>query len=292
MESEICNLCPRKCNINRNKNVGFCGVSNTVKIARAGLHFWEEPIISGESGSGTIFFSGCNLKCVYCQNYEISKQAFGKEISVERLAEIFKELENKGANNINLVTPSHYVTQIIEALKIYKPKVPIVYNTSGYDSVEEIKMLEGWVDVYLTDLKYYSKELSKKYSSAENYFEVATKAVLEMVKQQPKNIYENGLLKKGVIIRHLVLPNNYKDSFEVLNWIKNNLGENALVSIMGQYTPCYNAKNFEEINRKLKPIEYKLVLNYFQKIGLKNGFMQSLDSADESYIPPFNLEGV
>ncbi len=292
MESEICNLCPRKCNINRNKNVGFCGVSNTVKIARAGLHFWEEPIISGESGSGTIFFSGCNLKCVYCQNYEISKQAFGKEISVERLAEIFKELENKGANNINLVTPSHYVTQIIEALKIYKPKVPIVYNTSGYDSVEEIKMLEGWVDVYLTDLKYYSKELSKKYSSAENYFEVATKAILEMVKQQPKNIYENGLLKKGVIIRHLVLPNNYKDSFEVLNWIKNNLGENALVSIMGQYTPCYNAKNFEEINRKLKPIEYKLVLNYFQKIGLKNGFMQSLDSADESYIPPFNLEGV
>ncbi len=292
MESEICNLCPRKCNINRNKNVGFCGVSNTVKIARAGLHFWEEPIISGESGSGTIFFSGCNLKCVYCQNYEISKQAFGKEISVERLAEIFKELENKGANNINLVTPSHYVTQIIEALKIYKPKVPIVYNTSGYDSVEEIKMLEGWVDVYLTDLKYYSKELSKKYSSAENYFEVATKAILEMVKQQPKNIYENGLLKKGVIIRHLVLPNNYKDSFEVLNWIKNNLGENALVSIMGQYTPCYNAKNFEEINRKLKPIEYKLVLNYFQKIELKNGFMQSLDSADESYIPPFNLEGV
>lgn len=292
MKSEICNLCPRKCNINRNKNVGFCGVSNTVKIARAGLHFWEEPIISGESGSGTIFFSGCNLKCVYCQNYEISKQAFGKEISVERLAEIFKELENKGANNINLVTPSHYVTQIIEALKIYKPKVPIVYNTSGYDSVEEIKMLEGWVDVYLTDLKYYSKELSKKYSSAENYFEVATKAILEMVKQQPKNIYENGLLKKGVIIRHLVLPNNYKDSFEVLNWIKNNLGENALVSIMGQYTPCYNAKNFEEINRKLKPIEYKLVLNYFQKIGLKNGFMQSLDSADESYIPPFNLEGV
>lgn len=292
MESEICNLCPRKCNINRNKNVGFCGVSNTVKIARACLHFWEEPIISGESGSGTIFFSGCNLKCVYCQNYEISKQAFGKEISVERLAEIFKELENKGANNINLVTPSHYVTQIIEALKIYKPKVPIVYNTSGYDSVEEIKMLEGWVDVYLTDLKYYSKELSKKYSSAENYFEVATKAILKMVKQQPKNIYENGLLKKGVIIRHLVLPNNYKDSFEVLNWIKNNLGENALVSIMGQYTPCYNAKNFEEINRKLKPIEYKLVLNYFQKIGLKNGFMQSLDSADESYIPPFNLEGV
>ena len=188
MESEICNLFPRKCNINRNKNVGFCGVSNTVKIARAGLHFWEEPIISGESGSGTIFFSGCNLKCVYCQNYEISKQAFGKEISVERLAEIFKELENKGANNINLVTPSHYVTQIIEALKIYKPKVPIVYNTSGYDSVEEIKMLEGWVDVYLTDLKYYSKELSKKYSSAENYFEVATKAILEMVKQQPKHL--------------------------------------------------------------------------------------------------------
>lgn len=288
----ICNLCPRKCNVNRDLKSGFCGVSNTLKVARAQLHFWEEPIISGTNGSGTIFFSGCNLKCVYCQNYNISKENFGKDITTQRLAEIFKELENAGAHNINLVTPSHYVKQIVEALNIYKPKIPVVYNTSGYDSVEELKMLEGYVDVYLTDLKYYSSELSQKYSSAKNYFEVCSLAIKEMIRQQPKNVMENGLIKKGVIIRHMVLPNCIDDSFKVLEWIKNNLGEDVIVSVMGQYTPYFNASKFPEINRKLKPVEYKLVINYFNKLGLKNGFMQSLDSADENYIPPFNLEGV
>lgn len=285
-------MCPRKCGINRDNAVGFCGVTNTVKIARAGLHYWEEPIISGKEGSGTIFFSGCNLKCVYCQNYDISSQAFGKEISVERLAEIFKELEDKGANNINLVTPSHYVDQIISALKIYRPNIPIVYNTSGYDSVETLKKLEGVVDIYLTDLKYCSSELSKKYSKAENYFDVATQAIKEMVRQQPHNEYKNNMLTKGVVIRHMVLPNNIQDSFNVLNWIKEELDGETLVSIMGQYTPYHNSEQYPEINRKLKPIEYKMVINHFLKIGLKNGFSQDLDSASEEYIPPFNLEGV
>ena len=287
-----CELCPRKCGIDRNKQVGFCGVTNTVKIARAGLHFWEEPIISGKEGSGTIFFSGCNLKCVYCQNYDISSEAFGKEITVERLAEIFKELEEKGANNINLVTPSHYVNQIVEALKIYKPQIPIVYNTSGYDLVEAIQKLNGFIDIYLTDLKYCSAEYSKKYSKAEDYFLVATQAIKEMVKQQPKNIFKNDMLVKGVVVRHMVLPGIINDSFNVLNWIKENLGEETIVSVMGQYTPYHNSKNYPEINRKLKPLEYKMVLNHFIKIGLKNGFSQELDSASEEYIPPFNLEGV
>ena len=288
----ICNLCPRKCNVNRDLKSGFCGVSNTLKVARAQLHFWEEPIISGTNGSGTIFFSGCNLKCVYCQNYNISNENFGKFITTQRLAEIFKELENAGAHNINLVTPSHYVKQIVEALNIYKPKIPVVYNTSGYDSVEELKMLEGYVDVYLTDLKYCSSELSQKYSSAKNYFEMCSLAIKEMIRQQPKNVMENGLIKKGVIIRHMVLPNCINDSFKVLEWLKNNLGEDVIVSVMGQYTPYFNASKFPEINRKLKPVEYKLVINHFNKLGLKNGFMQSLDSADENFIPPFNLEGV
>ena len=288
-----CKLCPRQCNIDRDKTTGYCGVNNTLKIARARLHYWEEPIISGTEGSGTIFFSGCNLKCVYCQNYDISSQAFGKEITVERLSEIFKELEDKGANNINLVTPTHYVPQIIEALKIYRPKIPIVYNTSGYDSVSELKMLEGYVDVYLTDLKYVDSELSKKYSKAPDYFDVASKAILEMVRQQPTNIYnDKGMLIKGVIVRHMVLPGCMKDSFKVLDWIKDNLGVDTIVSIMGQYTPYYKSVDYSEINRPIKPLEYKAVIAHFNSIGLNNGYSQDLSSSSKDYIPPFNLEGV
>lgn len=288
-----CKLCPRQCNIDRDKTTGYCGVNNTLKIARAGLHYWEEPIISGTEGSGTIFFSGCNLKCVYCQNYDISSQAFGKEITVERLSEIFKELEDKGANNINLVTPTHYVPQIIEALKIYRPKIPIVYNTSGYDSVSELKMLEGYVDVYLTDLKYVDSELSKKYSKAPDYFDVASKAILEMVRQQPTNIYnDKGMLIKGVIVRHMVLPGCMKDSFKVLDWIKDNIGVDTIVSIMGQYTPYYKSVDYPEINRPIKTLEYKAVIAHFNSIGLNNGYSQDLSSSSKDYIPPFNLEGV
>ena len=286
-----CELCPRKCGIDRSNNVGFCGVTNTIKIARAGLHYWEEPVISGDKGSGTVFFSGCNLKCVYCQNYQISSQAFGKEITPQRLAEIFKELENKGAHNINLVTPSHYVDGIIDALNIYRPNIPIVYNTNGYDSVETLKKLEGYVDVYLTDLKYFSSEISKKYSAAENYFSVAAQAILEMLRQQPINVIKNNLLKKGVIIRHFVMPGCSGDSVKVLEWIKDNC-PNACVSIMGQYTPCYKAELYPEINKKITPLEYKRVISKFNALGLTNGYCQELDSASEEYIPPFNLEGV
>lgn len=288
-----CNLCPRQCNIDRDNLKGFCGVTNTIKIARAGLHYWEEPIISGDKGSGTVFFSGCNLKCVYCQNYDISHQAFGKEITVQRLADIFKELEEKGANNINLVTPSHYVDQIIQALQLYRPKIPIVYNTSGYDKVETLKKLRGYVDIYLTDLKYVSSELSSKYSGAKDYFTVASEAIKEMVLQQPTNIYnDSDMLTKGVIVRHMVLPGCVEDSCKVLDWLKDTFGSDICVSVMGQYTPYFSSGHYPEIDRKLKPIEYKLVINHFNKIGLTNGFSQDLDSASEDYIPPFNLEGV
>lgn len=290
----ICKLCPRQCGVDRDKTVGFCNSTNQLKVARASLHYWEEPVISGTQGSGTVFFSGCNLQCVYCQNFDISRGTTGKIITPQRLAEIFKELEEKGANNINLVTPSHYVSQIIEALKMYKPHIPIVYNTSGYDSVSELKMLDGYVDIYLTDLKYYSSQLSEKYSKAVNYFDVATKAILEMVKQQPNNIFDDkGMMKKGVIIRHLVLPGMTQDSFKVLDWIKDNIGKDAIVSIMSQYTPVDNCVRYPEINRTLKPLEYKAVLTHFNSLGMTNGYCQELSSATCNYIPDFQSgEGV
>ena len=287
-----CESWPRKCGINRNEKNGFCGVKK-LKVAKVYLHKWEEPPISGTNGSGTIFFSGCNLKCVYCQNSEISFGAVGKEITVERLVEIFKELELKKAHNINLVTPTPHVFEIIEALKIYKPKIPIVYNTSGYESEEIIKLLKDYIDIYLTDLKYYDKKLSKTLSGAENYFEVATKAILQMRKNQPEDVFDaNGIMQKGVIIRHLVLPSCTNDSVKILDWIFNNLGDNTIISIMGQYVPCFKANGYDFINKKLKPIEYKRVVNYFNLLGFKNGFMQSLDSASDEYIPSFDLEGV
>lgn len=289
----VCNICPRKCNIDRNKQVGFCGMSDKIKIARAELHFWEEPCISGTNGSGTIFFSGCPLKCVYCQNNEISSGGFGKEISVSRLAEIFKELEEKGAHNINLVTPTHYSEQILEALKIYRPDIPIIYNCSGYESVETLKKFRGIVDIYLTDIKYFDGEVSKKYSKAENYFEVASCAVKEMISQQPENIFdENGIMKKGVIIRHLVLPLNVTQTKKILEWIKSELPDNVIISLMSQYLPVGKAYEYKEINRRLTTREYEKALDLFDQFGFKNGFMQELSSSKEDFIPPFNLEGV
>lgn len=289
----ICNICPRKCGIDRNKKAGFCGMGDTIKIARAELHFWEEPCISGKNGSGTVFFSGCPLKCVYCQNNSISAKGFGKEISTERLAEIFKELEEKGAHNINLVTPTHYSEQILEALKIYRPKIPIVYNCSGYESTETLKKFEGIVDIYLTDLKYFDSEVSQKYSKAEDYFEVASKAVKEMIRQLPENIFdENGIMQKGVIIRHLVLPLNLTQTRKIFEWIKNNLPENVIISLMSQYIPLGKAKEFKEINRKITTREYEKALDLFDEFGFENGFMQERTSSTEEFIPPFNLEGV
>lgn len=288
----ICDICPRKCNIDRSKAVGFCGMTNTVKLAKADVFMWEEPCISGTNGSGAVFFSGCNLRCCFCQNFQISNQNFGKEISTKRLAQIFKELAEKDVHNINLVSPSHFVNQIIEALKIYKPNIPIVYNSNGYESVETIKKLKNYVDIYLVDLKFCSSELSQRYCKANNYFEVATSTIKEMISQKPKVIVQNGIMKQGVIIRHLVMPNQTADSLKILQWIADNAKENCLVSLMCQYTPYFNAKNYPEINRKLKPIEYKIVLTRANELGLTNGYAQDMSSATEDFIPLWDLKGV
>lgn len=289
---ERCLNCPRECFVNREEQAGFCGANNKIQINKIMLHFWEEPIISGtdetsKKGSGAIFFSHCNLKCVYCQNYEISHGNFGDYYSTEQLAEVFKQLEASGAANINLVTPTHYSLQILEALKSYKPKIPVVWNTGGFESPEIIKKLEGYVDIFLTDFKYHSDELAKKYSSAPNYFECCTKSLAEMKKICPQNIIVDGLMQKGIIVRHLVLPNCIEDSKKVLEDIKSILGSDAIVSLMSQYIPVGEAKNFAELNRKLKPIEYKIVKSYMYKLGL-DGFVQELESANKNYIPDFN----
>ncbi len=289
----ICNSCPRKCGIDREKQAGFCGMNSTLKISKVQLHFWEEPCISGTKGSGTIFFSGCPLKCVYCQNEEISSKGFGKEITTKRLAEIFHELEENGAHNINFVTPTHFTKQILEALEIYRPKIPLVYNCSGYESIETLKKLEGIIDIYLTDIKYFDKEASLKYSKAENYFEVASKAVKEMISQQPENVFdENGMMQKGVIIRHLVLPLNLTQTRKIFQWIKDELPENVIISLMSQYVPMGKASEYKEINRKITAREYNKALSLFDEFGFENGFMQELSSSTDKFIPSFDLGGV
>lgn len=289
----ICNSCPRKCNIDREEKTGVCGVPSAYKVARAALHFWEEPCISGERGSGTVFFSGCSLKCVFCQNFEISRNAYGKEITEERLVEIFKELEGKGAHNINLVNPTHYSYQLAETLRKYKPSVPVVWNTGGYDSVESLKILDGLVDIYLTDIKYVSDTVSKKYSGAEDYFRVASEAVLEMQRQVGENSFgENGIMQKGLIVRHLVLPGNVSQAMRVMDWIKENLPEDTVLSLMSQYIPCGKAAEYPTINRKLSEREYNMVLDYAEKLGFENAFVQEIDSSSEEFIPDFDLTGI
>lgn len=288
LEYMKCNLCPRKCNIERNTTQGFCASPEQIRIAKYMLHYWEEPFLCNDlNGSGAIFFSGCNLKCVYCQNHEISNGVIGQPYSAKELASLFKKLEDLGALNINLVTPTHYQNQIIEALKIYKPKIPVIWNSSGYEISEEIKKLKDYIDIYLVDLKYMDSNIALKYSGAKDYPEVSIKAILQMKINQPLDIIENGVMKKGVIIRHLVLPNQINNTFLCLDWIKNNLGINQYVSLMAQYTPCHKSINFPEINRKLHNIEYKRVLNYAEKLGFTNIFYQDLESASTSYIPDF-----
>ena len=282
-----CYLCPRKCGVDRDKNKGYCGSDNKLIVNKYMLHFWEEPIISGGKGSGAIFFSNCSLKCIYCQNYEISSLGNGKICSVGELVEIIKDLERQGAENINFVSPTHYTDHILKALDIYKPNIPIVWNTSGYETPETIKKLKDYVDIYLTDFKYFSPELSSRYSKAKDYFEYASKSIKQMLINQPKVVIENNMMKKGVIIRHLVLPNNIEDSKKVLDYIKDNFGNDTYISLMGQYLPYYKALNDNTINRKLKPLEYKIVMNYALKLGFKNGFFQELDSANECFIPKF-----
>lgn len=294
MSEIFCNLCPRKCNVNRNVSLGYCGVGNVVKIARAALHHWEEPCISGTSGSGTVFFSGCSLKCKYCQNFELSQNCFGKEITVNRLAEIFLELQKNGACNINLVSPTHYSLQIIEALKIVKNKlnIPVVYNTGGYENVNTLKMLREYVDVYLTDFKYLDNELACKYSDAPDYSVVVKNAIYEMLAQK-KLKYNGTLLKEGVVIRHLVLPNCRKDSINILRTLKDLYGtESFILSLMSQYTPNKNVKEIKELNRRLTTFEYESVLNEAIDLGFKLGYMQNKSSANKEFTPDFDLTGV
>lgn len=286
-----CNVCPRKCKVDRLNNFGFCGQSNTVKIAKVMLHQWEEPIISAGKGSGAIFFSGCNLKCIYCQNYQISSFGEGKEVSVETLSNLFKQLEQSGAVNINLVTPTHFAPQIIQALKIYRPKIPIVWNTSGYESVETIKKLKNYVDIYLTDLKYYSKALSTEFSCATDYFDVSTKAILEMRKNQPEDVIKDGVMQKGIIVRHLVLPTFVDDSINVFNWIYENLGTDTYISVMSQYTPCHLALKHKILKKKLKQKEYDKLLYHIMDLGFNNGFIQELSSSTCKFIPDFDNHG-
>lgn len=293
---EKCNLCPNNCNINRNKYIGKCGAGPKIKVSLASLHYYEEPCISGEKGSGTVFFSNCNLGCVFCQNHKISHNGFGKEIEIEDLANIFINLQNKKANNINLVSPTLYVYQIIEAIKIAKAKglnIPIIYNCGGYENVETIKMLEGYIDVYLPDLKYAEDDLSLKYSNAKNYFKYCTKAILEMYNQvgSPK-FDENGLIQKGLIIRHLVLPSHIENSKKVLSWIDENIDKNVYVSIMAQYFPTGNASKYKEINRKLSLEEYKEIEEYLYSLNIDNGYMQELEEHEEEYVPNFDLSGI
>ena len=288
----LCDICPRGCKIDRDNKLGFCGVSSNVKLAKTDVFMWEEPCISGTKGSGAIFFSGCNLKCCFCQNYQISSGGIGKEISVERLAEIFKELESKGVHNINLVSPSHYTNQIISALKLYRPKVPIVWNSNGYEKVETIEKLKDFIDIFLVDLKFYDEELSEKYCKAKNYFCFASKAILKMLEYKPKPVLENEILKNGVIIRHLVMPNCTEDSITILNWLSNIKNSKFLISIMGQYTPCFNSSKFPEINRPLKPVEYKVVVNKAKQLKLTDGYIQELDSCGEDFIPIWDFKGV
>jgi len=289
-----CELCPRACGIDRDVNIGFCGVVNTPVIAKAFLHMWEEPCISGNKGSGAVFFSGCNLKCVYCQNYRISQENFGKKINTYDMKKIFLKLQKQGAHNINLVNPSHYMVQIIDSLKSYPIlEIPVVYNTNAYEKTESLKMAKGVVDIYLPDLKYFSSETSLNYSRAEDYFEVASKAIIEMFSQVGKPIVDDtGIMQRGLIIRHLILPSHSGDSIKLLDWIKENFPKDVYVSLMSQYTPYYKAQCYTEINRRITRWEYERVVNHFIKLDFENGYIQERDSAEEKYIPEFNLSGL
>ena len=291
-----CSLCPRNCQVDRSKKVGFCKSSDKIKVARAALHYWEEPCISGVEGSGTVFFSGCNLNCCFCQNYNISNDCFGKEISVDRLGEIFLELQDNGANNINLVTAVQYVPSIIEALDKVKHKlhIPVVYNNGGYESVETLELLKDYVDIYLPDIKYFDSDIAKRYSKAGDYFERATEAVLKMIDNAGElKFNKEGIMQRGVIVRHMVLPSCYKDSIKILNWITDNLPKDKfLISLMSQYTPFYKAEKYPEINRRVTSYEYNKVVDEALKLGLDKGYLQEKTSAKEEYTPPFDLEGV
>ncbi|MCX7614502.1 MAG: radical SAM protein [Clostridiales bacterium] len=295
MDLTCCKICPRECGADRIKHTGVCKCGSSIKVARAALHFWEEPCISGTNGSGAVFFSGCPLHCCYCQNYKINMESFGKEISVHRLSQMFLELQDNKAHNINLVSPTPYLPFICSAIDLAKPKlkIPIVYNSSGYEKIEALKELDGYIDIYLPDIKYFDPARSGKYSSAPDYFEKTAKAVLEMYRQVGKVVFDqNGILRRGLVIRHMVMPGGRHDSLEILKWIAGNLPkDDILVSIMSQYTPCHNSAQYPEINRRLTTFEYQSVVDKVREFSL-TGFMQEKSAAKEEYIPPFDLKGV
>ncbi|MCH5316042.1 MAG: 4Fe-4S cluster-binding domain-containing protein [Eubacterium sp.] len=287
----ICSICPRECKADRENGIGYCGCGDCFKLARASLHYWEEPCISGTLGSGAVFFSGCNLRCAYCQNFEISHQCKGVEITDDRLIEIFENLVEQGAQNINLVNPTHYAHRLASVLSKWKSPVPIVYNSSGYESVDMLKNLEGIIDIYLPDLKYIRADKSKKYSKAENYFEIASKALLEMRRQVSDSFGKDGMMKSGMIVRHLILPQNTNSSLEIIDWITDNLPD-TYVSLMAQYVPCGDLSDCTELNRKITKREYGKVVDYALNRGMDKLFIQELTSADKKFIPQFDFFGI
>ncbi len=289
-----CRLCARNCGVDRSKTTGYCKMKNEIYIARAALHFWEEPPISGINGSGTVFFSGCSLSCIFCQNREISRGRTGKFVTVERLSDIMLDLQNQGAHNVNLVTPTHYIPSIAEAIRLARAKglsVPIVYNTGSYERVDALKILEGLVDVYLPDLKFYTEKTSDKYSNAKDYSAVARDAIAEMYRQVGTPTFdENGIMEKGVIVRILLLPGHVAEAKLSLKHLYDTYGDNIYVSLMNQYTPMADMK--PPLNRPVTREEYEDLLLYAEKIGLKNGFTQDFGTAEESFIPPFDNTGI
>ena len=295
MSLEKCEICPIKCKKNRYKELGYCKTNDKIKIAKAYKHLWEEPILTGKNGSGTVFFSGCNLNCVYCQNYELSKNAKGIEITIDELKNVFLKLQKEKATNINLVTPTHFSLQIKEAIIKAKDEglnIPIVYNTSGYDNSHTLKELDGLIDIYLTDMKYYDDKYAIKYSKAPNYFNICKKAISEMYKQVGKPIYKNNVLIKGIIVRHLILPGLVEDSKKILKYLYDTYKDNIIISIMNQYTPLDNVKEIKELNRKITKKEYDEVINYALDIGITNAYIQEDDTQSESFIPNFDLKEI
>ena len=283
-----CQICPRHCNIDRDTSAGYCRTGNTPIVAKVMRHMWEEPIISGDRGSGIVFFSGCNMKCIFCQNEEISHHIKGKPYTPKALADLFKMIEDSGVSNINLATPTHFVDGIIRALDIYKPNIPIVYNTGTYESIETLRRLEGYIDIYLPDLKYSDNALAIQLSKANGYFDIATRAILEMYRQQPRDIIENGLMKKGVIVRHLVLPQCIENSRGVAQWLIDNIPHDKYISIMSQFTPHGDLEGAEFLTRRLKPLEYRIIVNMLDCFD--NAYIQEFSSSNEEFIPDFDKE--
>ena len=287
MNNLYCNLCPNDCGVDRTKRLGVCGTSDKVRIAKYYLHPFEEPVISGTNGSGTVFFCGCSLKCVFCQNYELSRNERGKDITVKELADIFKELEGCGAHNINLVNPTHYSDKIMQALDEYRPNIPIVYNTHGYEKIDVIEKLNDYVDVYLPDMKYYSPEISKRYTGKADYFEKASKAIEFMINSKPYVIGTDGMLKSGVIVRHLVLPLGVSDSKKIIDWFYC-IKDKAHINLMSQYTPFGKIDNFKELQRPITKREYNSVIDYAISLGIENVYYQKQISSDTKYIPKWD----